>query len=68
MDRMTYAVEGMSCTGCEDNVEDEVGDVPGVTGADADHEAGTLVVDAEDDVTDDRIADAVEDAGYEFAA
>lgn len=64
MERATYSVEGMSCTGCETNVERAVGNVPGVTGAEADHERGALTVEADESVADDQVADAVADAGY----
>lgn len=68
MERLTYSIEGMSCTGCETNVEDAVGNVPGVKGVEADHEEGTLVVEAQDNVGDDQVTDAVEDAGYRVTA
>lgn len=67
MERRSYTIEGMSCTGCEENVEESVGNVPGVTGAEADHESGTLTVESEDNVREDQVTDAVEDAGYRVA-
>lgn len=62
----TLTVEGMSCTNCEDAVEEALQDVEGVTSAEADHEAGTATVEGEADPLDLIIA--VEDAGYEAEA
>lgn len=57
----------MSCTGCESSVEDAVGDIDGVTRVEADHEAGTVEVDADEGVSEADVAAAVENAGYEVA-
>ncbi|WP_134668846.1 heavy-metal-associated domain-containing protein [Halorussus marinus] len=56
-------VEGMSCGGCEETVEDALADLPGVRAAEADNETDTVVV--EGDASDSDLAAAVEDAGYE---
>jgi copper chaperone len=55
-------VEGMSCGGCEQNVENTLGDLPDVTSVEADNESDTVTV--EGDASEDDIAAAVEDAGY----
>ena len=55
-------VEGMSCGGCEQNVETKLGDLPGVTSVEADNESDTVTVDG--DASEEDIAAAVEDAGY----
>ncbi|PSQ50870.1 heavy metal transporter [Halobacteriales archaeon SW_6_65_15] len=55
-------VEGMSCGGCEQNVETTLGDLPGVTSVEADNESDTVTV--EGDASEEDIAAAVEDAGY----
>jgi len=59
----TYDVDGMSCGGCEQNVEDALADLDGVEAASADHEAGTVTVDG--DADRDAVAAAVAEAGYE---
>ena len=56
----------MACTGCEDNVTDALGELPGVESASADHEAGTATVEGDVDV--DAVVAAIEDAGYEASA
>ena len=65
MNRQTIAVRGMSCDGCERNVENALRTVEGVTRVDADHEGDTVEVVAEDDVGDEDIETAVEGAGYD---
>ena len=61
----TLAVSGMSCTGCESNVESAVSELAGVQSVDADHEAGTVTVDG--DVDHGAVAEAIEDSGYELS-
>ncbi|NHN48752.1 heavy-metal-associated domain-containing protein [Halostella sp. JP-L12] len=63
----TIDVTGMSCNGCEQNVEDALEALDGVRSAEANHEGGTVEVVA-DDVSDDDLANAVRDAGYEVVA
>ena len=61
----THAVSGMSCTGCESNVESAVSELPGCTGVEADHEAGTVTVDG--NVDEAALREAIEDSGYELS-
>ncbi len=58
----TIDVEGMSCEGCEESVEDALMGVSGVTAANADRENGTATVEGDADAQ--ALVDAVEDAGY----
>ena len=58
----TITVEGMSCGGCEENVENALRDLPGVSDAEADNESDSVTV--EGDASDEDIVAAVEDAGY----
>lgn len=62
----TYTVTGMSCGGCEQNVEDALTELVGVDGVSADNEADTVVV--EGDVDDAAARTAIEDAGYTVEA
>lgn len=55
-------VEGMSCGGCEENVENALRDLSGVTDAEADNETGNVTVEGE--AADEDIVAAVEDAGF----
>lgn len=65
-DRRTLTVAGMACTGCESNVETALETVDGIRSVEADYDAETIEVVVDDDVSDDRIGDAVHNAGYEF--
>lgn len=66
--RRTINVSGMSCNGCEKNVENALKNVGGVRRVEANHEGGTVEVVTEDDVSDDDIGNAIHQAGYEVIA
>ncbi|MFB6205090.1 MAG: heavy-metal-associated domain-containing protein [Haloglomus sp.] len=68
MKRETISVTGMSCNGCEQNVENALQTVDGVTRVDADHEGDTVEVVVEDGIADDDLHTAIEQAGYDVAA
>lgn len=67
MERKTVSVTGMSCNGCEQNVKNALRNLEGVNRVEADHEANTVELAAEDDVTDDDVEAAIEHAGYDVA-
>lgn len=62
----TLTVEGMSCAGCEETVEEALRDVDGVTDATADRETETAKV--EGDADPQSLVEAVQNAGYEASA
>lgn len=66
MAQTTYKVEGMTCGHCELSVQEEIGEIAGVTGVKADHTTGDVVVDGEG-FSDADVAAAVEEAGYTLA-
>lgn len=68
MERKTIPVTEMSCNSCEQNVENALQTIEDVTRVDADHEGNTIELVVEDDVADDDIEAAIEDAGYGVAA
>jgi copper chaperone len=68
MKRETISVSGMSCTGCEGNVESALQQLEGVTRVEADHEGDTVEVVVDDDVSDGDVRTAIERAGYDVAA
>ena len=68
MERKTLSVTGMSCNGCEQNVENALQGLDGVSRVEADHEADTVNVVVDDAVTDDDLTAAIEGAGYDVAA
>jgi len=63
----TYTVKGMTCDHCVLSVTEEVTEVEGVADARADLSSGRLTV-VGSGFSDDAIAAAVEEAGYQVAA
>ncbi|GAA0212976.1 copper chaperone CopZ [Halorubrum trapanicum] len=68
MERKTIAVIGMSCNGCEQNVETALRNLDGVNRVEADHDADTVDVVLKDGVSDDDVNAAIEQAGYDVKA
>ncbi|GAB3421567.1 copper chaperone CopZ [Haloparvum alkalitolerans] len=68
MERKTISVTGMSCNGCEQNVETALRNLDGVNRVEADHDANTVDVVLEDGVSDDDVNAAIEQAGYDIKA
>ncbi|MFV2019682.1 heavy-metal-associated domain-containing protein [Micromonospora sp. LOL_023] len=64
----SYAVEGMTCAHCVASVTAEVGKIAGVTGVSVDLAGGQLTVRSEPAVSDEAVAEAVEEAGYQVVA
>ncbi|HEX2088152.1 MAG TPA: heavy-metal-associated domain-containing protein [Solirubrobacteraceae bacterium] len=63
----TYTVTGMTCGHCVLSVREEVSEVPGVADVDVDLASGRLTVSG-DGFSDQAVAAAVEEAGYELRA
>jgi copper chaperone CopZ len=61
-----YTVKGMTCDHCVLSVTEEVSEVAGVDTVDVDLASGRLTVTGSG-YSDDAIAAAVEEAGYEVA-
>lgn len=68
MAQKSFHVTGMSCGGCESNVEESLGALSGVTRVEADHERDAVEVVADDDVSAADVTAAIEDAGYDVEA
>jgi copper chaperone CopZ len=60
-----YTVSGMTCGHCVMSVREEVSEVAGVQAVGVDLASGRLTVTG-DGVSDDAVAAAVADAGYEL--
>lgn len=60
-----YTVEGMTCGHCEMSVQEEVGEITGVTSVNADHNTGAVTVEGSD-FTDEQVSAAVAEAGYKL--
>ena len=63
----TYTVTGMTCAHCVASVSEEVAEVAGVEAVDVDLASGRLDVTGAT-FSDDEIAEAVREAGYEVAS
>jgi copper chaperone CopZ len=66
MTSTTYDVTGMTCGHCADAVTREVSAVPGVASVDVTVETGTVVVHG-DQISDDAVRAAIDEAGYATA-
>lgn len=66
-DRLTHSfhVDGMSCQHCVKAIEDALAAMAGVQEVEVDLQAGKVSVNAEHDLCPDKIADVIEEAGYE---
>lgn len=65
MSTTTYTVNGMTCGHCELSVKEEISEISGVTDVTADHTTGAVTVTGEG-FSDDQVAAAVVEAGYEL--
>ncbi|MFA5971451.1 MAG: cation transporter [Lentimicrobiaceae bacterium] len=64
---VTLAIEGMTCTGCENTIQESVAKIAGVTEIKASHLDSTAVVSFDSTQTSiAAIGDAVTNAGYVF--
>lgn len=66
MSTTTYQVTGMTCGHCVQAVTSEVSAIDGVTDVQVDLESGRVDVTGED-VTDEAVRAAVDEAGYALA-
>jgi copper chaperone len=61
-----YTVKGMTCGHCVSAVTEEVGQIDGVTGVEVDLATGALTVSSSTPLEDDKVREAVDEAGYEL--
>jgi copper chaperone CopZ len=65
LDSLSFDVEGMTCTGCEDAVKRAVGTLDGIAGVEASHETGKTTVHFDRTIVDEKALKAgIESAGY----
>lgn len=67
MKQYEIEVAGMSCTGCEETVENAVSRIDGVHRVTADHEANAVEITAGEG-TEEAVEQAIHDAGYDLPA
>jgi copper chaperone len=63
---LSYAVPGVSCSHCESAIDEEVRQVPGVTGVEVDLDSKRVTVRGEQ-LDDSAVQAAIADAGYDIA-
>jgi len=64
---VTLAIEGMTCTGCENTIKESVTKIAGVTAIQASHLDSTAVVSFDSTKTNlTAIGDAINEAGYVY--
>jgi copper chaperone CopZ len=69
LDSVTFDVEGMTCTGCENAVKRAVGSLDGIAGVEASHESGKTTVHFDRTLVDDKaMRSMIEAAGYRVVA
>ena len=66
MTERTLKVEGLMCCNCEKHVKEALEKVGGITEATASHEKGEVVIRCSKPVSDDKLREAIEGAGYTF--
>ena len=64
MSKIEINIEGMTCGHCAMSVTNELVTLKGVSNVQVDHASGKATVEAEG-VTEDQLASAVEEAGYQ---
>ncbi|MFS8572457.1 MAG: copper ion binding protein [Clostridia bacterium] len=62
-----YNVKGMSCNHCKKTVTEAISRIPGVTGVEVDLGTGKVTVTFSGEPDDQKVREAVEEAGYEVA-
>jgi len=58
-------IEGMSCKHCVKHVEDALKEIEGIISVKVDLKNKNATVDLANEINDERIRSAIEDAGYE---
>jgi copper chaperone len=67
MSTVTWTVTGMTCKHCVAAVTEEVSAITGVTDVSVDLDSGEVTVTADPQPDRDRVAAAVDEAGYALA-
>ena len=62
-----YTVFGMTCGHCVQAVTDEITAIAGVTGVNVELDSGAVTVESDTQLSQDAVAEAVDEAGYALA-
>ena len=68
MTNMDLKIKGMTCTHCQMRVKKALESIDGIDGADVDFKKGTAKISVQDEsnVSLGKIAEVIEDTGYEL--
>ncbi len=66
MTNATYEVKGMTCDHCVKAVSSEIGEIPGVQDVKVDLGSGNVEVTSEAPLDKEKVAAAVDEAGFEL--
>ena len=58
-------VKGMVCNGCENRIKNALENMEGIKNVVADHISGIVTVTANNDVSEDKMKEKIEDIGFE---
>jgi P-type Cu2+ transporter len=64
MDELKIKVDGMHCHSCEMLLADELGEIAGVKQVEANHKDGTVKVNYEGSIDENKVKKAITDLGY----
>ncbi len=62
----TYTVTGMTCGHCAASVTEEISELSGVSAVEVDVASGAVTVTSADELSQDAVAAAVTEAGYQL--
>ena len=65
MKELVLNVKGMMCEGCENRVQNALGQIEGVEKVVANHKDGTVTITSKVEIDESVIKEKIEDIGYE---
>lgn len=67
MNKKTYKISGMHCASCEALLEKEIAILPGVANCEASHKKGTLQIESQKELSQEKIKSIIKKLGYSFS-
>ena len=64
MKELVINVDGMSCGGCENRIQNALKNIDGVESVIANHENGTVKITLKEDIDINTIKETIEDIGF----
>ena len=66
MNETTIKITGMSCSGCENRVQNALKNIEGIEEVEADHTTGIVKITAKNDIPENAIQAKLADLGFEI--